>query len=212
MTTRIVYLHGFASGPQSRKARYFQRKFAERGVEFHAPPLDDGAFERLTVTGELQVVDRTVAGRPAILMGSSLGGYLAAWYASRHPHIERLVLLAPALRFKSGWRERFSEAELAAWKRQGTAPFFYYPTGVERSLGYRFYEDSQVYDDQPEFAQPALVLHGTRDDIVPAEDSRAYAAAHPNVLLRLFDSGHELTDVLDQIWAEVERFLMFQNP
>ena len=28
---RIVYLHGFASSPQSSKAQFFQKKFAERG-------------------------------------------------------------------------------------------------------------------------------------------------------------------------------------
>jgi hypothetical protein len=31
------------------------------------------------------------------------------------------------------------------------------------------------------------------------------------VELRLLESGHELTDVLDQLWEETARFLGFQN-
>ena len=56
------------------------------------PILDEGRFEELTISGQLRVIERAVGGQPAILMGSSLGGYLAALYAS------------PAIRSKSsGW-------------------------------------------------------------------------------------------------------------
>ena len=94
--TRVVYLHGFASSPHSSKAQFFRRRFAEHGVPMEIPILDEGRFEELTVTGQLAVIDRAVGEEPAILIGSSLGGYLAALYASRHPsQIEKLVLLAP---------------------------------------------------------------------------------------------------------------------
>ena len=54
------------------------------------------------------MVDQAVNGEPVILMGSSLGGYLAALYAARHANVERLVLLAPAFNFPTRWRQRFS--------------------------------------------------------------------------------------------------------
>ena len=53
------------------------------------------------------------------------------------------------------------------------------------------------YEDEPAFRQPALVLHGRKDEVVPAALSKAFAEGHPNVTLRLVDSGHELTDVLE---------------
>ena len=59
------------------------------------------------------MIDREAAAKPAILMGSSLGGYLAALYACQHPEIERLILLAPAFQFPRRWREQFSAPELA---------------------------------------------------------------------------------------------------
>jgi len=69
---RIVYLHGFASSPQSGKARFFAEKLGALGVPFTAPQLDEGNFEGLTITGQLGVVEKAVHGEPVVLMGSSL--------------------------------------------------------------------------------------------------------------------------------------------
>jgi uncharacterized protein len=206
--TRVVYLHGFASSPHSSKAQFFQRKFAERGVPMEIPRLDEGRFEDLTISGQLRVIEHAVGDEPAILIGSSLGGYLAALYAHRHPtQVEKLVLLAPAFQFPRRWRERYSDQDWDLWKREGSTPVFHYGEGGIRRLGYRFVEDAALYEDEPDFPQPALILHGERDSVVPAEISRVYAARHPNTRLVLFESGHELTDVLEPMWLEIMNFL-----
>jgi pimeloyl-ACP methyl ester carboxylesterase len=94
--TRVVYLHGFASSPLSGKAQFFRRKFEALGIAMEIPRLDEGRFEELTISSQLAVIEQAVGGQPAILIGSSLGGYLAALYASRHPsRVEKLVLSAP---------------------------------------------------------------------------------------------------------------------
>lgn len=206
---RIVYLHGFASSPLSTKSQFFKKKFA--GVPFDIPGLDRGNFQNLTVSGQLQVVDRAVHGDPVTLMGSSLGGYLAALYAARHANVDRLVLLAPAFQFPSRWRARYSAAELEEWKKTGSRQFYHYAYQEERPLSYQFVEDARQYEDEPDFRQPALVLHGLRDEVVPPEVSRQFAAHHSNVTLKLVDSGHELTDQLELLWAETAMFLGFQN-
>jgi len=202
---RIVYLHGFASSPNSGKARFFRRKFEECGIPMAIPRLDESRFEELTISGQLRVVGQAVGDRPAILMGSSLGGYLAALYASRHPdQVERLVLLAPAFQFPRRWQERYSPQD---WKRACFITVFHYGDGHERRLGYQFVEDAARYEDEPGFPQPALILHGVRDDVVPAAVSRSYAARRPRVELALLESGHELTDVLEPLWIHVSRYL-----
>ena len=206
--TPIVYLHGFASSPQSSKARFFHSRFAEQGIDIQVPRLDQGNFTDLTISGQLQVIAGAVGDQPAVLMGSSLGGYLAALFASRHASIQKLVLLAPAFQFPRRWRERYAPEQLAHWKAQGSVPVFHYGYKEEMPLGYQFLEDSTRYEDEPEFDQPALILHGLRDPVVPAGISQQYAARHPNVTLKLLESGHELTDVLDQLWAETAQFLL----
>ena len=207
--TRVVYLHGFASSPLSSKAHFFRRKFAACGVPIEVPQVDEGRFEELTISGQLAEIERAVADQPAILIGSSLGGYLAALYAARHPlQVERLVLLAPAFQFPRRLRERYSEQDWERWRQEGSTPIFHYGDGRERRLGYQFVEDAAQYeDDEPEFPQPALILHGVRDSVVPVEISRVYAARRSNTRLVLFESGHELTDVLDPMWAQISAYL-----
>jgi pimeloyl-ACP methyl ester carboxylesterase len=107
------------------------------------PILDQGDFTSLTVTGQLEAVSNAVSGKPAVLMGSSLGGYIAALFASRHALVEKLILMAPAFRFPSRWRERYPAPEMHRWKRNGTYPIFHYGYGREVPLAYRFVEDSQ---------------------------------------------------------------------
>ena len=55
---KVVYLHGFASSPQSTKARFFAGKFAEAGVAFEAPALDQQLGElRTTVARIAQMLE-----------------------------------------------------------------------------------------------------------------------------------------------------------
>ncbi len=65
----VIYLHGFASSPGSKKARYFRDAFQDLIV----PDLAESNFESLTITGQLAVVEREARGRAVALIGSSLG-------------------------------------------------------------------------------------------------------------------------------------------
>src|ERR1019366_915967 len=103
---RILYLPGFASSPASSKARFFAERLRGSGALIDIPDLADGDFEHLTISGQLRVIERAAAGEPVALMGSSLGGYLAAIYAARHPEVSHVVLLAPAFGFARRWAER----------------------------------------------------------------------------------------------------------
>jgi len=48
---RILYLHGFASGPSSSKARYFRGRLEAAGAHVEVPDLAAGDFEHLTLSG-----------------------------------------------------------------------------------------------------------------------------------------------------------------
>ena len=205
---RFIYLHGFASGPQSGKAQFFSRQFAERGVTLEIPNLVEGKFEDLTITGQLGVLERLTKGEPVSLIGSSMGGYLAALYASRHPEAGKLVLLAPAFRFVQRWPEEIGPLQAARWESTGRFEVFHYGEGRSRDIGWNLIADGRKYDAEPSFSQPALIFHGTNDIVVPPEYSVAFAARHPNVRLRLMPSDHQLTDVSQMIWDEMETFLL----
>lgn len=203
---RVVYLHGFASSPGSRKARLFIEKLGAAGVSVEALDLTD--FRHLTITGQLETVDRAVEGEPVTLIGSSMGGYLAALYAASHAEVERLVLLAPAFDFFHLWSNELGPRKLEEWRKNGSISVFHYGMGKHAPLEYHLMEDAKGYPPFPDFGQPCLILHGLEDAVVPFEKSAEFAATHPNVTLVALDTGHEMTDVLDEIWKSASTFLL----
>jgi hypothetical protein len=91
----IVYLHGFRSSPQSFKARLIGQRMRELGLEarYQCPQLSErpatAMADALALTSGMDAADLT-------LIGSSLGGFYAAWMAEKLGC--RAVLLNPAMR------------------------------------------------------------------------------------------------------------------
>jgi hypothetical protein len=205
----ILYLHGFASGPGSAKGRAFEELFGRLGVRLHRADLTPGpeGFERSTPLTMLAEAEKALASTGArAVMGSSLGGYLAAVLASRHPSIERLVLLAPAFRLLERWRARLGPEQVAAWKSEGLW-VEHHATRSRRLLGWRFLEDAAALPAFPEVRVPVLCVAGRRDETVPLEDVAAFAERTPGAVLLALDDGHELLASVPRIFEEAREFL-----
>jgi hypothetical protein len=91
----ILYLHGFRSSPESRKAQQLRALMHARGLDgdFVCPQLPASPRAAAAVAlaaAQLEPVERLA------LIGSSLGGYYATWLAERLGC--RAVLLNPAIR------------------------------------------------------------------------------------------------------------------
>jgi pimeloyl-ACP methyl ester carboxylesterase len=205
---RILYLYGFGSSPASSKAHFFAERLGRAGAAIEIPDLADGDFEHLTITGQLRLIERAAGGEPVALMGSSLGGYLAALYAARHAEVSRVVLLAPAFGFARLWAERMGKAAVDAWRATGTVEVFHYGEKRQRRVSCALLDDAMGYEDYPDFHQPALIFHGAQDDVVPARYSAEFAATHSNARLETLTSGHELHNVLEYMAPRVTDFLL----
>lgn len=207
-----IYLHGFASSPLSRKARFFAERFAEAGIELKTPDLAPD-FENLTISSQTNIV-RQVMGdnREVTLIGSSMGGYVAALCAAGCPVVKQVALMAPAFGLARRWEDTLGGEKSAEWQRTGRLSVFHYGEGRDRKLSYRFIEDAARYPDYPEIRQPALILHGRMDPVVPISNSEEFARRGPDRQLVCFDSGHELTDVLSSLWTEAEAFFELGVP
>jgi pimeloyl-ACP methyl ester carboxylesterase len=210
--TPVLYLHGFASSPESTKARYFAERLAPHGVTLDAPDFNQPDFRSLTMSRMLGQLAREIEGRGgrATLIGSSLGAALAVLAASRFgpDQVDRLVLLAPAVMFARPGHALLPPERIGEWRHRGALPFFHYGYNEERLLDYAFYEDSLRHDafDAP-FGQPALIFQGMRDTVVDYRGVERFASARPNVTLSLLDDDHQLMASLPRMWSAIEDFL-----
>jgi len=206
----LLYLHGFASGPSSHKARVLSERFAAIGIGVEVPDLTPGVdgFERSSPSSMLAIAQGVLAraAPPHAIIGSSLGGYLASVIASRDPSVERLVLLAPAFRLFERWSARLTKAELEDWRRHGLETM-HFASNRRRRIGWQFFEDAKGYPAFPEVRVPALCIAGTRDDTVPIADVEAFVARTASARLVAVDDGHELAASLDRIFDEARAFL-----
>jgi pimeloyl-ACP methyl ester carboxylesterase len=208
----IFYLHGFASSARSSKAAFLAAKLAAQGLELHTPDFNQPDFSTLTVTRMVGQVgaemDRLPPG-PAVLIGSSLGAFVAVQVAlARASQVSRLVLLAPALDFGGNRTRSLGGAGLDEWKRTGSLPVFHYGYGRMMTVGYGLYEDACGYDCvNAALAMPIQIFQGRRDAAVDPGGVERWAAGRPNVELHMLDDDHQLTGSLDYMWREIRRFL-----
>jgi pimeloyl-ACP methyl ester carboxylesterase len=201
-----LYLHGFGSSPKSRKAVFFHDQLARRGIDLVVPALAQ-VFRRTAISDALAIAERHL-GPDTVLFGSSMGGYLATLVASRNPDkVRALVLFAPAFDIRGRWRDRVGEDGIARWRAAGEMDFLNTSSGREEPLDYRFYEDALAHPPRPEVRCPALVLAGRKDDVVPLHVIEPFAHGVANRRMFVLESGHELTDVLDEMWDHTWRFL-----
>lgn len=215
--TRVIYLHGFASSAQSTKAQFFASRFADLGIAVVTPDLNAPDFSTLTVTRMIDDVGSVLAQGPpgpVVLMGSSLGGFVA-WHAAarmatllpQHP-IARLVLMAPAVTFGRNRQEDFGPGVVDAWERTGTREFFHYGDNQPRHLHFEFYRDAMSYAVlQAPLHVPALIFQGMQDEVVKPQGVIEFCQGRPNVSLRLLQDGHQLQAHLDLMWQETRSFL-----
>jgi uncharacterized protein len=215
-----IYLHGFASGPGSTKAKDLHSRCDRVGIDLQLPDLNQGDFSHLTISRQVaQIVELLPKdGSPVTLIGSSLGGWTAAIIARDYPQVERIVLLAPAFDFLDHWLPKIGEVQLNSWAQNGYLPIYHHAAKNPLPLHYNFVVDARQYHFfTSDRVLPTLIVHGIHDDVIPIDSSRKFANKHPWVELIEVDSNHSLLDKSDspletlheRIWQEISIFLGF---
>ncbi len=201
-----AYLHGFASSALSRKGVALREMLRRRGVELRLPDLNVPTFATMTYTSMLEELDRMDAaygaGRPWRLIGSSLGGYLAARWAELRPRrVDRLLLLCPGFDLAGRWKDVLGASDLERWRASGTHPV---PDAAGRlqALHWEFVEDARRHPAYPEPRCPVRIVHGTRDGTIDVAYSKRYAATREGVDLVEVDDDHRLTASIERILEE----------
>lgn len=210
---RIIYLHGFASGPGSSKAKYFAENCQSLGLQLVIPDLNLPSFESMTLSSQLAIVDDEIMNAAeneerVILVGSSMGGLISVLSSLRHKTVERLILMAPAFAVQDRWKGLWGAEKLEEWKKG--SPLNVYHFGYQRDMQFRsqFIDDlSNHQTDDFRVEIPTLLFHGADDEVVPVELSIKFAEANSSVELHVLDDDHQLLTSLPTIWKRACSFL-----
>jgi pimeloyl-ACP methyl ester carboxylesterase len=209
-----LYLHGFASSPNSYKAQYMQQRFEELGLTLHVPDLNLTDFSTVTLSDQLAYLDRTYLknDEPITVFGSSLGGFLAVQLAAKNPLVQKLILFAPAFGFSQRIAKTLGTENIDKWQQDGIREFYHYGLKRNVNLQFQFFADAQKYSDENlTRSLPILIFHGVHDDVVPVFLSEEFAKMRSQVTLKLLNDDHALGKDLDSIWQDTKRFLQFLN-
>jgi len=209
--TEFIYLHGFASGPNSNKARAFKKRFDELNIPFHIPDLQEDDFENLTLSRQIRLVQGIIDGeylKNFGLIGSSMGGYLASLIAQTRESVKAQYLMAPGFNFLNRWREKLDLSKTT----QDLIPVFHYRYNKEVLLNTRLFRDAEIWESLPLVRKiPTLIVHGLHDETVDIQESRNFVRNHPECQLKELDSDHGLLSCIDWIVEDCIGFFKDQG-
>lgn len=204
-----LYLHGMGSVRAGEKSNSLFAHAAAQGrsatrFDFRGHGESSGSLGQVPirdlVVDTLALLDRI---GPSILVGSSLGGLVAALVAATAAErVHGLALIAPALGFMNRLEQRLA------------------PDGsMQTSDGRRFLVSPEVIADARTIAEdqlpkaiqaPTLVVHGTADAVVPVDHSIRFHAtleARHKQLWLVPEGDHRLNTIADGIWPRLDALL-----
>ncbi len=211
----VVFVHGLGSVRGGEKARAVEAACARRGWTFAACDFrghggSTGTLLDLRGSALLNDLETLHAhlvqrGIPQLcLVGSSMGGWAAAWFALRRPEVVvACALIAPAFRFPTGIWSRLPEDQRQEWQRTGRLRVR--NEWLDTEIGFGLVEDAPQFPFEHlalAWSKPLLLFHGLRDEVVPSAQSVEFLerATFADIELRLYKAGdHRLSAFKDDI-------------
>jgi len=172
----VVFLPGYASDMTGAKALAIEAWAKARGraclrFDYGGCGASEGAFEEQTLAGwrddVLALLDQVVDG-PAVLVGSSMGGWLMLLIARDHPEkVAALVGIAPAPDF-TDWGFTIEEklAMLSEGRLERASPYSDKPTVYTRAF-WQSGEANRLMFGEIAIDVPVRLIHGLLDRDVP---------------------------------------------
>jgi len=214
----VLLLHGGGDTPQS--VAQLARHLYEVGFAVHAPLLSGhgralSAFSSVSADrwyADVESSHARLADRyeDVSIVGSSMGGALAASLCANHTTVSSLVLLAPYLAMPPVLRSLAGARHLWAW----LAPYvssqhdgsILDPQAARRSLGYGLWTPAAIYalravvdrgyEALPSVRAPTLVIQSRRDNRIAAasaEHAFSRLGAAEKEVVWLDGAGHVIT-------------------
>lgn len=175
----LYYIHGYLSDPNSAKGQLFKQKLNAKPIKYR-----DGKPEDLIISDCLKRIKEEISkDKNAVLIGSSLGGYLAAKTALDNSNVNLLVLLNPAI----------IPPKTDITKIQDM------PQRILADM-----QDIRLFKEK--IRSSILVIIGTRDKVVPSTWALEFAKAQ-DLTIRFLDDDHRFSHFIDQLPDIISSYL-----
>lgn len=191
----IIYLHGFSSGAASHKAQLLQQALAPIPMlivnySSHQP---EKAIDTISATIDAEKTDAPDA--PAILMGSSLGGFYAQHLAARRDDIDKVVMINPALD---------PQPPLKSWIGRNTNMV----TGLPFDFTRGDWEQLADFDvESTDITTPTLLLLDENDEVIDPTFALEKYRNLPGKTI-LYPGGSHSFDHLAEAIPEIQAFVV----
>ena len=165
----LYFLHGMESSPRGTKARLIKQHFPDCIIP-HLPPelaLRDKILDKLIT-------------KPSCLIGSSLGGLSALFFAMDKPHlVEEMILLAPAV-------------------------------GFYDSRAFTVEEQDRIYSTYIPNEFKCTIFAGKHDEVIPMDSIRdliSRSPTHSGITFQEVDDDHSLNRYPDLLLDCVQKMV-----
>ena len=210
--TAVIFLHGFPSRSVGFTGSRVTKEISKTSYlflsfDFSGTDQSDGKFEDKLISKELQDIKAAVdylsknfSFSQLVLVGHSTGAINASLYSYKDSRVSKLVLIGGSGDLKNGIRYEFTPEQVRDFWMKG------YMTYKNKEKWYHGFRLKKAYYDEffsldvlgslHKFTGPVLIVHGGKDEIIPAEkDPRDLfdAATRPKKLVIVRNADHRFS-------------------
>lgn len=216
ITSMVIYGHGFAGHKDNKAAERLAEKLISKNkgfglITFDLPCHGEDVKKKISLSECLMYYDVVVNDVKTILKAekiysyaTSYGGFLTLKYISMHGNpFEKIVLRCPAVNmFKVVDSSLLTEEIREKLDKKKEAEI-----GFDRKIiiNQQFLDDLKAVDlmsvDFMEYADDILILHGTKDEIVPIEDTIAFCEQNVIEFIAVEDADHRFKELKKMEYA-----------
>ncbi|HJD55959.1 MAG TPA: alpha/beta hydrolase [Rickettsia endosymbiont of Pyrocoelia pectoralis] len=201
----VIFLHGLMSSMNSTKALYLIDYCKKNNYNFtifdnfgHGESL--GTFADQTISDWLEgvelVLDKLIEDQ-AIIVGSSMGGWLALLTALKFPNkVKGLICLAPAPDFTEEIWQNISAEDQIKMQKEGVLEIGGKRCSYTYPIGYKLIEDAKKHllltKNEINIDVPVHLIHGMLDEDVPYNTSLKLLEkiTSKQIIMKLIKDGH----------------------
>jgi len=185
--TAVVHLHGFP-GTMDKSAKRMCEALRKSGIlamrfAFSGTPPSEGKFEDKLMSQEVKDIKYAIdflakhyKFKRLILIGSSTGAVDAALYAHKDKRISKLILMSCVSHLDEAVKYDFSQRQIKQFWEKGHITYrkanrFYNNKKLKKAFYDEFFK-LDIIKSMKKFRRPTLILHGTKDQMIPQKDPK----------------------------------------